>query len=121
MPTPAPIQRTIDQLIASLRQGGLATELTCEMRNLVQLCADTGRPGEITLTLKLKPGKAGQLEVIDEVKVKPPKPERGTTLMFATPDGNLQRNDPRQMEIEGLRDVSAKAAEHAELRTADGS
>ena len=72
---------------------------------------ETGRAGELRLTIKLKPGKAGQVEVSDDITVKAPKPERGTSIMFATPEGNLQREDPRQMSIEGLRSVDTETGE----------
>ena len=87
--------RTFTATIESLRFGTLGDELTDKMRDLVASCATTGRNGTLTLTLALKPGKGGQIEVFDEVKIKLPKEEKGSTLMFATPDNNLQRDDPR--------------------------
>jgi hypothetical protein len=33
--------------------------------------------------------------------------ERGTTLMFATPEGELQREDPRQMRIDEVRTIDS--------------
>jgi hypothetical protein len=40
-----------------------------------------------------------------------PKDEKGSSLMFATPEGNLQREDPRQLKIEGLRQVDMETGE----------
>ena len=97
-----------DTLIA-IRFGELAEETSDALNELVQACASTGKAGSLTLTIKLKPGKAGQMELIDDVKLKLPAPERGSTLMFATPEGNLQREDPRQLSIEGLREVKKPA------------
>lgn len=99
--------RTFSATVDALRFGELGTELTTKLRDLTKRCEDTGRAGSITLTLKLKPGNGGQIEVVDDVKVTQPKEEKGTTLMFATTEGFLQRNDPRQQEIEGLRQVPA--------------
>lgn len=103
--------RTFTSTIESLRFGTLGEELTDKMRDLVATCATTGRAGTLTLTLALKPGKGGQIEVFDEVKLKLPKEEKGSSLMFATPDNNLQREDPRQLQLEGLRTVDMSTGE----------
>lgn len=91
--------------LTSLRFGSLHEELTDALGELTQQCSSTGKAGEIHLTLKLKPGKGGQIEVIDDIKVKAPKPERGSSIMFTTPEGNLQREDPRQMSFSELKTV----------------
>lgn len=98
--------RTFSTTIDALRYGTLSDELSDKLRDLTAVCASTGRAGSITLTLALKPGKGGQIEVFDDVKVKLPKEERGSSLMFATPENNLQREDPRQMQLPGVRVVA---------------
>lgn len=95
----------------AMRFGTLTDGLTKELHELTKACANTQRVGSITLTLSLKPGKGGQIEVFDDIKVKLPKPERGSSIMFATPEGNLQREDPRQMEIKRLRTVDTETGE----------
>jgi hypothetical protein len=102
--------RPFSDTLTAIRFGGLADELSDALNELTNACAATGKVGTITMTIKLKPGKAGQMEVIDDVKIKLPQHERGSTLMFATPEGNLQREDPRQMSIEGLREVARPSA-----------
>jgi len=101
--------RPFSLVLAAIRYGGLHDELTDQLAALVKACNDTGRKGSLTLTLSLKPGKAGQIELADDIKVKIPAHEKGQTLLFATPEGNLQREDPRQMSLEGLREVPAPA------------
>lgn len=98
--------RTFTDTVDALRFGTLGDELTDKLKELTQKCSDTGRAGAITLTLALKPGKGGQIEVYDDVKVKLPKEEKGSSLMFATVDGHLQREDPRQKKLE-FREVPA--------------
>lgn len=107
MPTP----RSYTDTLNALRFGTLSDELTDALQQLTNKCADTGRAGTITLTLALKPGKGGQIEVFDDIKVKLPKEERGSSLMFATPEGNLQREDPRQHELPGLRRIDGETGE----------
>ena len=97
--------RPFADTLATIRYGELANDLSEQLNQLVTACVDTGKKGTLTLTLTLRPGKAGQLEIVDDVKAKFPPAERGTTLMFATPEGNLQREDPRQMSLAGIREV----------------
>lgn len=103
--------RSFTDVLNQLRAGETAEELTARYSDLTTKCADSGRAGTITLVISLKPGKAGQIEVFDEIKVKEPKQERSATLMFATPEGSLQREDPRQRELPGLRKVDTDTGE----------
>lgn len=103
--------RPFTDTLLALRHGELLDELSDAINELTTACAETGKAGTLSMTIKLKPGNAGQIEVIDEVKLKLPAPTKGSTLMFATPEGNLVRNDPRQMSIEGLRQVDTSTGE----------
>ncbi len=103
--------RPFTDTINALRFGTLADDLTDELNKLVSKCDETGKQGELILKLKLKPGKGGQMEIIDEIAVKAPKEEKGTSIFFATPEGNLTREDPRQMNIEGLRSLDMETGE----------
>lgn len=108
--------RTFTSTVEALRFGTLGDELTDALRDVVARCASTGRAGAITLTLSLKPGKGGQIEVFDEIKTKLPKEERGSSLMFATPENNLQREDPRQLSLPHVRSVEVRASVDAPVR-----
>lgn len=103
--------RPFTDTLVALRFGTLNDDLTKALNELTALCADTGKVGELKLTIKLKPGKGGQIEVFDDIVVKAPKEERGSSIMFATPEGNLQREDPRQMNIDGLRSLDKETGE----------
>jgi hypothetical protein len=103
--------RTFNDTLAALRYGTLSDELNSKLRELVGACSATGRKGALALTITLKPGKGGQIEVADELKVTLPKEEKGTTLLFATPENALQRDDPRQLTLEGLRSVDRDTGE----------
>lgn len=103
--------RPFTDTIVALRFGTLNDDLTEKLHELTQKCVDTGRAGTLTLTLALKPGKGGQIEVFDDIKVKLPKEEKGSSIMFATPEGNLQREDPRQLQLDGLRTVDKDTGE----------
>ena len=103
--------RPFTDTLSALRYGTLNDDLSDALHELVTKCDETGKPGELTLKIKLKPGKGGQIEVFDDIQVKAPKDERGSSIMFATPEGNLIREDPRQMNIEGLRTVDMETGE----------
>lgn len=104
-------KRNFTDTLVALRWGTLHDELTEELNNLVKKCGDTGKVGTLSLTLKLKPGSGGQIEVIDDIKVTAPKETKGTSIMFATVEHNLTREDPRQQSIEGLRSVDMATGE----------
>jgi hypothetical protein len=103
--------RPFTDTLMALRFGTLADDLTDELNRLTAACSATGKQGTLTLVLKLKPGKGGQIEVSDDIKTKLPEDEKGSSIMFATPDGNLQREDPRQLQIDGLRTVDMETGE----------
>lgn len=103
--------------LKEIRQGQSLHELSEHLAVLVEAVRATGRKGSLTYTLTIKPASKGEtvtLMVEDAVSVKRPNPERGTTVFFATNDNGLQRNDPRQPELLGLR----KPAEVAHIREA---
>ncbi|BDE70877.1 MULTISPECIES: hypothetical protein [Delftia] len=96
----------------------LGEEATEALNDLVHATTETGKAGSLTLTIKMKPigGKAGQMELDTDVKTKLPAPTKGRTILFTTPDNNLQRSDPRQQTLDGVRDVSQESIAQKELR-----
>lgn len=90
---------------------GLSEEATDALNDLVHASTETGKAGEVVIRIKMKPigGKAGQMELETDVKSKLPQAPRGKTILFATPDNNLSRQDPRQATLDGVRDVSAES------------
>lgn len=98
------------ETVRQLRAGRTQDELSQKLNQLTQDCRATGKQGSITLTIKVKPdkGDTGQYFLEDDIKTSEPKFDRGQTIFWGTPEGNLQRTDPNQGELP-LRDVSAKA------------
>lgn len=98
--------------LVKLRYGTLHDDLTDALNQLTSDVTRTGKVGQITLTIKLKPtNNSGQIEIIDDIKVQTPKENKGTSIMFATPENNLVRDDPRQLKLEGLRSVDMETGE----------
>ena len=94
------MSKLFSQVLAELRRGQTQADLTDAMASLVAAVKDTGKKGELTLTLTLKPGPANSMEVADEFKVKMPKHARAASLFFADKDNSLVRNNPNQPELE---------------------
>ena len=97
----------------------LGEELADALNDMVHASTETGKASELALKIKLKPvgGSSGQVELETDVKAKLPQPTRGKTLMFATPNNNLQRENPKQQTLEGLRTADQEAQAQTELRT----
>ena len=98
-------ERFIDTL-REIRRGVSLDELSDEVTALVASVRETGRPGKLSYVLTVKPASKGDtntLMILDAIKVTAPVLERATTVFYATTNNELQRNDPRQPELEGLR------------------
>lgn len=105
-------KKPFNDTIVSLRYGTLHDELTEALNKLTDDVTRTGKVGALTLSIKLKPtNNSGQIEVIDDLKITTPKETKGTTIMFATPENNLTREDPKQLSLEGLRSVDMETGE----------
>ncbi|WP_373753621.1 hypothetical protein [Neisseria weixii] len=78
----------------------LNTELSEKLAEVIKAAELTGKVGAITIQLKFKTkGNTGQIEIQPIIKANIPEYERGTAIMFATSEGNLQLNDPRQLDL----------------------
>lgn len=80
------------------RRGKTHDELSAALRDLVLAVEDTRKPGKITYTLTVKPQERtqGAVMVSDQIKCSLPEHDRSESIFFATPTGELVRNDPRQ-------------------------
>lgn len=96
----------------------LGEELADALNDMVHASTETGKLSELTLKIKLKPmgGNSGQVEMDTDVKTKLPQPTKGKTIMFATPHNNLQRENPKQQTLDGLRTADQEAHAQTELR-----
>ena len=95
--------------IKTLTDIGLSVELDEKLTGVVRAAEMTGKVGSITVQLKIKTkGNSGQVELTPVVKAAVPEHERGSAILFATPEGNLQLNDPRQPDLP-LKQVEKQA------------
>lgn len=105
--------------LGMLRYGEMEKELTDALAECISRAQTSGKVTELTLKIKIKPRQnTGQYLIEDDITTKLPKRLKEETLLFGTPDGNLQREDPRQRSFD-LRDVTAPAAPTAVRETAE--
>lgn len=78
------------------KKGEVDTELTHHLRELIEAVQETGKPGTLTLTLKVSRKGERQVNVIEDVKTKVPVHDRSESIYFVDQQLNLQREDPRQ-------------------------
>lgn len=92
--------------VSQLRHGATQEDLSEKMSEAVTMARETGKQATVTLQVIIKPIGEGQYELRDKISAKIPELNRGMTLMFGTPEGNLMRDDPRQqsMELRGVKD-----------------
>lgn len=80
------------------RQGALLIELDQAFLDLNLDVANIGKAGTLTLTVKVEQ-KGATLVVVDDVKAKPPRPDRGADIFFTDAKGELHRQDPAQQRL----------------------
>lgn len=84
-----------NEVVASLRGGTTLAELSETLTECVKASRETGKVSTLILELKIKAQRStGEYELADRIKTKIPEMERGVTLLFGTPDGGLEREDP---------------------------
>jgi hypothetical protein len=88
------------ELIQSFRRGALLTDGDQKLSELIEAIGNTMAGGDLTMKLKFKVNKAGQVEMDPQITIKKPTLALGTGIYFATESGTLSRRDPGQMDIE---------------------
>jgi len=90
--------------LETVSDGDLTHELTDRLRAIVREMSEThrntgGKPkARLTLTIDLKLD-GGIFEIVADVTVKPPKPNRARSIFYETPDAILSANNPKQLSL----------------------
>lgn len=102
--------RAFALFLQELRDGRTHTELTAQLAALLEKVKETGKGGELTLKLKVKPAGRGsdvdKIVIADSINITLPKPERGEDFFWLTEENDLSRNHPRQHALP-LREATA--------------
>ncbi len=86
----------------AIARGGYALSDGAKLfKELVRAIKETGKGGEIVLTLKIKPDKNDpRLVTLDpDVKIKAPRRTYASGHAFITDDCTLTKDDPQQLEL----------------------
>lgn len=110
-----PITDTMRHLYVA--NNSLLDEAAEKMADLVKAVDATGKPGSITITVKLRKATAGSLAVTSNVTVKRPAEPAVETLLFPTVEGALLTEDPNQRKL----DLKPVAVESRELKSVNNS
>ena len=106
-----PADRACLRVLEAHKNGCALTELSGAIKQVTASVQETGKAGNITLTLSIKPatrGSIGTLVIESKVKTKCPEAEAPASIFYADADYNLVREDPNQTVMD-LRNVSAPA------------
>jgi 6-phosphogluconate dehydrogenase len=100
--------KLITDILREYRNGKLADYASRLLAECVHAVDDTGKPGEVTITLKITPEKGGGSfkGIKASVKMKRPEPDIPEAVFYSDADGNLHRSDPNQNEM--FKDVSGQ-------------
>lgn len=115
--------RLFTDTLRDMRAGQTLEDLTQALHHMVQQCIATGKPGELTLSITVKPIKnsAEAVQVLDKINAKEPRFDQDGSLFFVTATGELSRTNPRQ-EVLDLRTVDTSRPEPVNVpRTAGGA
>ena len=99
-----PIIRTFTDAMASMEDGQLIQDLADMQRDILaalhNASLDQGGKPKASLSIKLDyKMDSGVIEIVADVKSSLPKTKRARTVMWATPENNLCRNNPRQRNL----------------------
>lgn len=97
--------RPFAEFVVQQRRGALNSEAAEKLAELVAAVTELGKAGQLTIVVKVAPGKGDSLEVTDDVRVKLPEPDRATALWFADGDHNLTRLNPAQQPLPAMQAV----------------
>lgn len=100
---PETVLRPFLEVLRELRASGqpLLDRLAVEQLAMVRAVLDRGKAGTLTLTLTYRPHRDSGIvvDVIPEVKAKPPEPAREAALFYVDDDLQLRTEHPRQRSM----------------------
>jgi hypothetical protein len=101
--------RQLSDSLVMLRDGALNDEGGRELNAAIAAVEATGKPAEVTLTLKIAPAakNSEMVKVEGSVKAKIPQGDRAPSIFYVDKNHNLSREDPNAPVRGPLRDVSA--------------
>lgn len=91
--------KPFSDVLREIEGGRFVDDLTRDLRKVVNAVLETRKAGALTINIKVAPTGRGSIEVDAVHKPTIPEHSRPSTTFFATPDGTLMRDDPRQEKL----------------------
>lgn len=82
--------------IAELNEGITASDLDRDLRALVSKVRETGKKGQLVLTINVEPRGADTVVVSADTKPKLPEDEKFKSIFYVGGSGELLREHPKQ-------------------------
>lgn len=105
--------RPFADFLAEHNNGASHRKASVALQDVVQAVVDTGKKGSVSINVAVEPMKGaedGTLMLTVTVAEKIPTEPVKAAVFYADDDGNLTRNDPRQLSFDSLREVEGPAA-----------
>lgn len=99
--------RDFQDILTDLDDGRVHEQLTARLRDVVNGCREAQLAGSITLKITIAPD-GRQFIITPKITHNIPTAKAGITMFFADENGDLRKDDPRQVP---LRHVNAKPTE----------
>lgn len=103
------MSRPIQETLTAINNGTLLVDASDALASLVLAVDSTGKPGKLTIEVSLRKVNGLTMAATGKISVKKPPEPALETLLFPTPEGNLLREDPRQMKL-ALKAVTPPSA-----------
>lgn len=111
--------RPITDTIRHIGGGVFIDTASDKLAELVAAVDASGNAGKIDLTITVKKAtRGGAMIVTGKVKVTKPADEPMECMLFATPDGNLVADDPKQTRLDLKAVPGASEVSVSQLKTA---
>lgn len=107
-PETEPVIRPFADVLQELQGGRTHSDLSEALHALTTAVREHGKAGTLQLTVKIDPvskGDGSTVTVTANVVSKAPRSEPKKSIFFLADDGNLCRDDPRQLHLP-LREVT---------------
>jgi hypothetical protein len=97
-------RRSFVDTLRDVRGGQVLEDMDAKLQELVRAVQETGAAGELVLKVSVAPMKGSNEAVVvkDDIKQKLPVIKSAGTVLFPTPEGNLQRSHYRQDDLPGI-------------------
>lgn len=111
--------RPITDTLRHIGGGVFIDTASDKLAELVAAVDTSGKSGRIDLTITVKKAtRGGAMHIVGKVKLTKPAEEPMEAMLFATPEGNLVADDPRQQKLDLKSVAKATDAPAMNLKTA---